>query len=189
MYSIKARTQIYLGDLPGSEDSLVQAEKIMSEMAVIPTHVAHLSLGRFVLDMYLLEEATKKADKEATKKYRSKVISEGAKAMKVANKFSLTKTETLKVMGAYYWTIGKQRRAMKWWHKAIQEGQRMNYRLELSRSYFEVGKRLLEPKSKHKELDGIKAEEYLEKARVMFVEMDLQWDLDELEKLKIQLGS
>jgi len=95
----------------------------------------------------------------------------------------------LKVMGAYYWTIGKQRRAMKWWHKAIQEGQRMNYRLELSRSYFEVGKRLLEPKSKHKELDGIKAEEYLEKARVMFVEMDLQWDLDELEKLKIQLGS
>jgi hypothetical protein len=46
----------------------------------------------------------------------------------------------------------------------------------------------LEPTSKYKELDGIKAEEYLEKARVMFEEMDLQWDLDELEKLKIQMG-
>jgi len=52
-----------------------------------------------------------------------------------------------------------------------------------------VGKCLLEPKSKHTELDGIKAWDYLEKARTMFEEMDLQWDLDELEKLKIQMGS
>jgi len=51
-----------------------------------------------------------------------------------------------------------------------------------------VGKRLLEPKSKYKELDGIKAGEYLEKARVMFEEMDLQGDLDDLEKLKLHLG-
>ena len=65
----------------------------------------------------------------------------------------------------------------------------MNDRLELSRAYYEVGKRLLEPKSKYKELDGIKAEEYLEKARVMFEEMDLQWDLNELEKLRIQIAT
>jgi hypothetical protein len=53
----------------------------------------------------------------------------------------------------------------------------------LSRTYFEVGKRLLEPNSKYKELNGITADEYLEKARTLFVEMDLQWDLDELDKL------
>jgi hypothetical protein len=52
-----------------------------------------------------------------------------------------------------------------------------------------VGKSHLEPKSKHKDLDGIKAEENLEKARVMFEDMDLQWDLDELEKLKIQIAA
>jgi len=57
------------------------------------------------------------------------------------------------------------------------------------RSWLEIGKRLLEPKSKYKELDGIKAWDYLEKARGMFEEMDLQWDLDELEKLKIQMGT
>jgi hypothetical protein len=51
------------------------------------------------------------------------------------------------------------------------------------------GKRLLEPKSKHKELDGITTEEFLEKARVIFEEMDLLWDLDELEKPKKQVGS
>jgi hypothetical protein len=78
---------------------------------------------------------------------------------------------------------------MQWWHKAIAEGQRLNDRLELSRTYYEVGKRLLEPKSKYKELDGIKAEEYLEKAHTMFQEMDLQWDLDGLEKLRLHMGS
>ena len=67
--------------------------------------------------------------------------------------------------------------------------RRLYDRLELSRTYFEVGKRLLEPKSKYKELDGIKAWDYLEKAGMMFEMMDLQWDLDELEKLKIQIAA
>ena len=42
---------------------------------------------------------------------------------------------------------------------------------------------LLKPESKYKKLDGIKAEEYLERARVLFEEMSLQWDLDELGRV------
>jgi hypothetical protein len=48
----------------------------------------------------------------------------------------------------------------------------------------EIGKRFLENKSKYKELDGIREKEYLEKAREMFQAMDLQWDLDALEKIR-----
>ena len=55
-------------------------------------------------------------------------------------------------------------------------------RLELSRTYFQVGKRLLEPGSKYKKLNGIKGEEYLNKARALFDKMNLQWDLDELDR-------
>jgi hypothetical protein len=47
----------------------------------------------------------------------------------------------------------------------------------------EIGKRFLEKSSKYKELDGISAEEFLENARTMFQEMDLQLDLDELDKI------
>jgi hypothetical protein len=188
MYAVKAKTQVYLGDLHGAEDSLAQSEKIMSEMPVVPSHIADLFLNKFFYHLYLLEEAIKKADKYAIKRYRSKALSSGTKSLKIANKYSTIKIEALKLIGVYYWVIGKQRKGMRWWREAISEGQRMKYRLELSRTYFEVGKWLLEPTSKYKELDGIKAEEYLEKARVMFEEMDLQWDLDELEKLKIQMG-
>lgn len=47
----------------------------------------------------------------------------------------------------------------------------------------EIGKRFLGEKSRYKELNGVSAEGYLEKARAMFQEMDLQWDLDELDKV------
>jgi class 3 adenylate cyclase len=43
--------------------------------------------------------------------------------------------------------------------------------------------RLPEPNSKYKKINSITTEEYLKKARTMFEEMDLQWDLDELEKV------
>ena len=52
-----------------------------------------------------------------------------------------------------------------------------------TRTYFEVGKRLREPQSKFKELNGESAEAYLEKARVLFEEMELEWDLAELERV------
>ena len=61
--------------------------------------------------------------------------------------------------------------------------KRLEARPELSRTYFEIGKRLLESKSGFSQLKGIKATEYLDKARVMFEEMDLQWDLDQLDRI------
>jgi len=67
-----------------------------------------------------------------------------------------------------------QKRELKWWNKSITEGERLGARLDLSRTYFEVGKHLLEPESKYKKLNGIRAEEYLEKTRILFEEMDLQ---------------
>ena len=73
--------------------------------------------------------------------------------------------------------------ALTWWDQSIREGLRLSEKIEVSRTYFEIGKRLLEPNSKYKELNGITAEDYLEKARTLFEEMDLQWDLDELDKV------
>lgn len=43
----------------------------------------------------------------------------------------------------------------------------------------------VEEKSRFKEFNGIKTKEYLDKARSMFVEMDLQWDLDQLERMAV----
>lgn len=83
----------------------------------------------------------------------------------------------------YHWIIQKQGKAFRWWRMAIGEGSRLGACPDLSRTYFEVGKHLLESTCKYRELDGIEAKAYLEKARIMFEEMDLQYDLDKLEKI------
>ena len=103
--------------------------------------------------------------------------------LKVAQKVAQHRTESYRLMGAYNWLINRQKAALKWWKKSIQEGENLGARPELARTYMEVGKRLLGPESKYKELNDVKAEEYLDKAKTMFEEMDLQWDLDELAKL------
>jgi hypothetical protein len=86
-------------------------------------------------------------------------------------------------MGAYYWTVNKHKRALRWWHRAIQEGERLGARPQLARLYFEVGRCLREEKSKHMKLDGLKGEEYLGKARVLFEEMRLESALEELGRV------
>ena len=54
----------------------------------------------------------------------------------------------------------------------------MGVLLELSRSYFEVGKMLFEKKSKYQELNGVPAEIYLQKERSLFEELVLKSDID-----------
>ena len=65
---------------------------------------------------------------------------------------------------------------------AIETGERNNCRFKLSRACFETGKFLSDPNVKYNELNGHSASHYIKKAKAMFVEMDLQWDLEEYKK-------
>ena len=86
-------------------------------------------------------------------------------------------------MGRYYWHINSKTKALKWWDKAIIEGERLGARTELSRTYFEVGKHLSETKSGYRELNGIESDEYFKKARMMFEEMKLNRDLEKFDAI------
>ena len=123
------------------------------------------------------------SSKLESSEYRKEAFKSGKMLLKTSQKAAQHRTGSYRLLGVYYWLVEEQTKALKWWQKAIEEGERLGARPELSRAYFEVGKRLLEAKSKYKELNGIEAEEYLEKAKALFEEMDLQWDLDELDKI------
>lgn len=86
-------------------------------------------------------------------------------------------------MGVYWSLVGKQGKALQCWKEAIQEGERLGAGPDLSRTYFEVGKLLLDSKSKYKELNGIDGKSYLEKARVIFKEMNLEKEMEELDMI------
>ncbi len=185
VYSLKIRIQMLLRDLNGAKDTLRNAEKLISENTFVPFFFVSYLTGRFIFDLYQLEEAIRNGRKSELTKKRKYTFKTGKKAVKVSRKASYDRVEIYRMMGIYYWLINKQKKALKWWQKSIQEGKRMGARLELSRTYLEVGKRLLESQSKYNSLDGINAEAYLEKARVVFEELDLHWEIEELEKINI----
>ena len=183
IYAYATQIQILLRGIGEAEEALKHARKYLSGAEKVPHHFSQYLVSEFMVYLYRLEEAMKAGNQSEIRKSRKSALSTGSKAVKCSKKAAVYRTEALRLMGTYYWLTGKQKKAMKRWGKSIEEGERLGARLQLSRTYFEVGKRLLEEKSKYKELTGIKAEEYLAKAKTMFEEMNLQWDLDQLERI------
>jgi len=182
-YAIKARLQIILRDVLGAEESLLYAKEYISEVEAMPYYHSNFLLSGFILDLYRLEESIKTDIKQELGKSRRRALRSGRKMIKNAQKVACDRTEAFKLMGTYFWLIDKQKNALRWWSNSIKEGERLESRVEFARTYMEIGKRLLEEKSKLPELSGINAGEYLENARVLFDEMGLEWDLEELDKI------
>jgi class 3 adenylate cyclase/tetratricopeptide (TPR) repeat protein len=183
MFSCKARINILMGDIEDAKKLLDQAEKIGDEVDTVPWMLSNYCRSRVEYDLYRLNESIISGDKPQANEYRQKARKSAGTLIKQSQKVAQHRTEAHRLMGVYYWLTKKQKKALKWWDRSIKEGERLGARLELSRTYFEVGKRLTEAGSKFKALNGIKAQAYLEKASVLFEEMDLQWDLAELKRV------
>ncbi len=183
LYSINSRICLIAGDTEEAKKLLLKAEKVFTEKKIYSMHKNIYALSRFAFNIKHLEELIRANDKSEIDKAMKQTLRSGKNAVRISKKVIYDGVETCRLMGVYYWLIAKQKKALFWWNKSIKEGERIGAHLELSRSYFEVGKRLLEPSSKFTALNNIKAREYLEKAKNMFEEMDLQWDLDELDKV------
>ena len=185
MYSRKAHIQILNGEIENAELSLNLAANVSQETDTVPWQLADLVKGRCELDLYKLERAKQT---EQTKEFSilKKQAKRSTRAMrKVAKKVAQNRTETYRYQGVYYWLIDNPKQAFKWWRKSMAEGERLDARLARSRTYCEVGKRLSSDETAYADLDGIPASVYLEKAAVMFEDMGLRWDLDELKRLRI----
>jgi hypothetical protein len=183
LYTMRAQAKMMSGDVSGAEDSLLSATNYLTEVKPIPYFYAPFLLAQSRVEIHRMKERLETGDETNLPEFRQRAFESSKRALKKSSKSAYHLTEALKTMGTYYWLIGKKSKALKWWRRSIAEGDRIGARVELSRSYFEVGKRLSEPDSKFKELDGISAIEYLRKAKKMFEEMDLQWDLDEFDKV------
>jgi tetratricopeptide (TPR) repeat protein len=183
LFSYEVWINILMGDIEQAERSLQRANEIRPKENAAPVEL--ISLFRSQLEYHLcrLKEAIRNGDQQGSIGFRRQAAKSSRRLLRVSRKAAQHRTESYKLTGVYYWLTNKQKKALKWWHKAVEEGERLGARLELSRAYFEIGKRLLEPNSKHSMLNGIKAEDYLERARMLFEEMDLPWDLDELSRV------
>ena len=185
--SMKSRLLILQNDLEGSEKILEEAQNIILKIGkhtILTNYYSDYLMGIFSCNLARLENSVVSNDKQSIFEFSRAALKSGKMATKHCRKrVAADRTEALNLMGRYYWLVNNQEKALKWWEVAIKEGERLGARPELSRTYFEVGKRLNEMKSEYKELNGINADEYLERARIMFEEMELKRDLEEFGDL------
>ncbi|MFX0198861.1 MAG: AAA family ATPase, partial [Candidatus Hodarchaeota archaeon] len=183
-FGFKAIIQILLKDINGAKESLLQArELVLKKGRVPPMYISSPLLGQFLFDLHLLEQAILTNDKSSILEYRKKAYQSGKGALKNSSKYAFNRTEVLRLMGLYFWLIGRQKKAIGFWNKSIKEAERLGARVGLARTYMEIGKRFLEKRSRYLKLNGIEADGYLEKARVLFEEIGLLGDLEELDKI------
>jgi class 3 adenylate cyclase/tetratricopeptide (TPR) repeat protein len=180
-----AIASILLGQTEVAAKTIREGERFLSGLGkVVPMFFTPFSLGRVLTHLQLLQDTVQSGSKAEIPHQQKTSFRFAREAVRASRKYAPYRTWILRLMGDYYWLVGKQRKAMRWYDRSIKEGEKLGARPDLSRTYFEVGKRLLEPQSKYKQLNGIDAEGYLEKAERLFREMGLDHDLDELERVR-----
>jgi tetratricopeptide (TPR) repeat protein len=182
----KTTSEVLMKDLAAAEDSLTCADSILKMRDFWPPwNLASILVARFMYDIGRLEDAIRSNDRSAILKTEKAAFTSGKHAVKNAAKYASHRTWNYRLMGECFWLVGKQRKAFGWFDRSIREGERLGARPDLSRTYMAIGKCMLAPQSRYRQLNGISAPEYLNKAGTLFREMNLQWDLEQLERVRV----
>jgi tetratricopeptide (TPR) repeat protein len=180
----KAMAEVLLGHSEAAMSTVSEGEVLLTtQRTVLLSYLIPFFVSRLLVHLQLLKDALQSGNSSEIVQRKKGAYRIAKQTVRTSRKYAPFRTWILMLMGDYHWLIGKQGKALKWWKRSIEKGQSLGARVDLSRTYFEVGKHLLEPQNKTRHLDGIDGKGYLEKAKILFQEMDLQRDLDELDRI------
>ena len=183
---MQAESLVLLNNLEEAQKVINQAKSIVKRLKSInPTFLWHYYRSKFHLKIELLRQSKISKDKLGMEALKKDALQCSKDILEIFKNYVPCLPDYFKMTGELYWLIDQQETALKWWTKSIKIGGKLGAKPDLSRTYFEIGKSLATPQSKYGQLDGITAKEYLEKTKIMFKEMDLAWDLNELEKVSM----
>ena len=183
LYTFQACIHIMMGAIQKAQACLEQADRIRLQTETAPFQVSYYFKTQLEFELYRLKESIKGGNRAEVHALQMKAFKSGRLLQKVARKVAYHRTDSYRLTGAYYWAINKHEKALRWWHRGVQEGERLGARPQLARLYFEVGRCLLESKGEYTKLDGLKGEAYLEKARELFEEMKMESRLEEIDRV------
>ncbi|MBN2174333.1 MAG: AAA family ATPase [Bacteroidales bacterium] len=175
IYCFRSMALTFRKEYNEAEANLVEAEKLMKGLR-IPLVITHYLIAKSYLEM----EIIKKGGNEEN--HQEILLKTTLNLAKYAQKARANLTEAYRLRAVAYSIFNKPARAAKNFKRSIEAGTSYGGNLELSRTYFEIGKFLRDPKNKKDRLNGMNAAECLLKAKAMFEEMNLQWDMKEYEK-------
>jgi hypothetical protein len=181
MHSLEASIYLLTKQVDEAGKSLDKADQIRSEVKAVPMQLSFFYRTQFEYFLRRAEDSLGSGHREDFSAYRRKALESGKMLIRTCRKAALYRTESYRLMGVFYWLTDNQKTALKYWRMAIDEGERLGARPQLSRTYAEIARRLFAVKDEKKLPSPIQMEEFLEKARAMFVDLGLQQDFEELD--------
>jgi class 3 adenylate cyclase/tetratricopeptide (TPR) repeat protein len=170
-------------EIKKAEETIDRADKISLSGESGPFQLSPHLKARSEFDLCHLKESIKGGNQAEIKALKNKAFKSCKLLYKVSRKIAFHRTDSYRLMGTYYWMTNKHRRAIRWWHKAVQEGERLGARPQLARLYFEIGRCLLEGKDKYTKLDDLPGEACLVKAKAFYKEMGMESSQEEIDRI------
>lgn len=175
LYSLRSIAFTIKKDLKESEKCLSLAEKNAENLGIISLK------NLFYLAKCHFEIAKFKANPNELNDFGS-MLKCTRKTIKIAQKVKKNLAEAYRLRAIAFWLINKPDKARRNFKKSIDAGIIHDCQLELSRTYFEAGKFLRDKNNKKDRIDGMNGTECLMKAKSLFEEIGLEWDLAEYNK-------
>ena len=181
-HSYMARIHILLHNVKEAELSIQKARGIIGTITMSPLFFDNFLIAQLAFHLHHMETCIEGDNKRGFSIHRKPAGDAAREVMKNSRKVVSNRAEAYRLLGRYCWLLGEQKKALRWWNKSIGWCEQYGSRLELPRTFMEIGRRLNENRSKYKTLNGAGPEKYLADAGGMFGDMDLLWDLDKLQK-------
>jgi tetratricopeptide (TPR) repeat protein len=174
-YFIRSMAFSIQSELTEARTNLSEAEKLLKNFKI------RLCLTQYLIAKSYIEIVELK-EKTADKSVGKIVLKTTKDLINNAQKVRKNLPESYRLRAIVFWLLKKPNKALRNFDKSIKAAISYGGNLELSRTYFEAGKFLRDPKNKKERLNSMNSTEYLLKAKSMFEDMNLRWDLEEYEK-------
>jgi tetratricopeptide (TPR) repeat protein len=188
MHALEASIHLLSREMDKARASLEKANQALSEVKAAPIQLSFFFRSRFDYDLRCLEDSLKADHRKEFSVHRREALKSGKLLVRTCQKAALYRTESYRLMGVYHWLIGREKTALKFWRTAIDEGESLGARPQLSRTCAEMAKRLCEVKGEPHRPSSIPLEELVKKARSMFVDLGLHDDFEELDAVLGRTG-
>lgn len=180
MYSLKAWIHLSLKQSEEAWKLLKEADRIRCEVKVVPIQLAAFYRSQLQYHLQGLADSMGAGSRKESSEHRRHASTFGKRLVKTCRKAALYRTDSYRLMGTYHWLTQDRREAVKWWQQAVEEGQRLDARPQLARTYAEMAARAGSVRNESSEPFGQRADAYLAEARAMFIDLGLFHDMEEL---------
>lgn len=176
----KAKVQVFRGEIEPARETLDVAGEILAKEGLMPPfNRGSVERSRLLLAVARIELARAGGDREAVRSLAGEARRAARRALFCARRVAWQRTEVFAYVARLRWLLGDVRGARRWWQATLSEGARLGQRPERARACLAIGATLLT--EGNGEMLGRDADSWLDEARREFEDMDLAWDLAQLE--------